>query len=229
MKRLLIGIPGFQNKDNMFGVTGNYMEYANSFGDVRIIMPHEERVQVDLLMLPGGMDLNPSSYGEVPGYQTGHQDVFKQHFFDKRLANYVGNTAIFGICLGFQQLNVFFGGKLVQNDNFHQNNSTRWAEAHDVVVRGDNKAVKFKVNSHHHQMVTMDNIAENLTPLVWAGEKLNSGVVEAFAHADLPIGGVQWHPEEFYDGFSDYLIRDLISRGEKLYPQEKAQEEPAIQ
>ena len=214
----VIGIPGFINSDKMFGVTGNYMEFANNFGDVRIIMPHEEHVEVDLLLLPGGMDLNPTSYKQIPGYQTGHIDVFKQFFFDNRLENYVGNTAIFGICLGFQQLNVHFGGTLTQNLLGHPTSNTRWTKAHEVFAADNSgKEYNFEVNSHHHQGIYQDDLAKDLVFL--AGHRHNAKdrnpLVESFCHTTLPIGGVQWHPEEFYDDFSRNLIHSLMAVNEE--------------
>lgn len=215
-KRKLIGIPGFLNSDKMFGVTGNYMQFANKYGDVRIIMPHEEFVEVDLLILPGGLDLNPTSYGQIPGYQNTNHDVFKEFFFKERLKNYVEfKTPIFGICLGFQMLNVHFGGTLTQHLLGHPQSKERWAEAHEIVIPSwkDNKKqpIKIKVNSHHHQAVTKTDISDQMNVVALSLYQEKEGViVEAFMHKELPIAGVQYHPEEFYDDLSDSLITEIM-------------------
>lgn len=229
-KKPLIGIPGFLNSDKMFGVTGNYMQFASKYGDVRIIMPHEEFVEVDLLILPGGLDLSPSMYNKIPGFQTTNHDVFKEFFFKNRLATYVEKgTPIFGICLGFQMLNVHFGGTLTQHMVFHPQSKNRWEEAHEVVltqnwIRGGkkNKKPTLKVNSHHHQGVCITtneageviktDLSEDFYVIAHYEENEKESVVEAFKHNTLPIAGVQFHPEEFYDGISDYLIKEIMKK-----------------
>lgn len=219
-KRKLIGIPGFLNSDKMFGVTGNYMEFAsriNGGSDVRIIMPHEEFVEVDLLLLPGGLDLSPTNYKRVPGYQNTNHDVFKEFFFRERLNNYVeAKTPIFGICLGFQMLNVHFGGTLTQHLISHEQSSGRWQTAHEVFVpmwkeKNKKETPKLKVNSHHHQAVTQPDLAEDLEIMAYATDREPEGIIiEAFMHKTLSIAGVQFHPEELHDPLSKQLIDAIM-------------------
>ena len=216
-KKPLIGIPGFQNSDKMFGVTGQYMQWANKFGDIRIIMPHEEFVKVDLLILPGGLDLSPSSYKAIPSYKTGNHDVFKEFFFKQRLKNYLdAKTPIFGICLGFQMLNVALGGTLTQHLTYHPTSSTCVGEtAHEVDIHGlrnkkGEKLKPIKVNSRHHQAVLDTDLAQGLEIVASFNDPFDGFVVEAFKHVDLPIAGTQWHPEDLHDELSEYLVRQLL-------------------
>lgn len=212
MKKV-IGIPGWKTGDNSYGVTSNYLEYISMFGNPRIIMPWEELVKIDLLFLPGGLDINPLSYGEVPGFKTSNQDVFKQHFFDQRLENYIiSGTPVFGVCLGFQQLNVHFGGKLTQDLPFHEQSSARWSKGHEVCFVGKASS-KFEVNSHHHQGIVLENndLSKELQALTISKDVPGVfTVVESFMHKTLKIAGTQWHPEEFYDEHASKLINELL-------------------
>lgn len=237
-KRKVILIPGYAGKDsNNFGVGNNYLEFFSKFGDVRILMPHDEFVEGDLLVLPGGLDISASSYGKNPGYKNTAGDQFKQHFYDKKLNLYVGKMPIFGICLGFQQLCAYFGSTITQNFLFHEQSSSRWATAHKVfsperVKFGELGSYKIEglkncleVNSHHHQGVIDAELSPQLKPIAYAElngydyvealEKHNKDcfIVEAMEHADLPIAGVQWHPEELYDPISMSMINKLLNNG----------------
>jgi gamma-glutamyl-gamma-aminobutyrate hydrolase PuuD len=224
MSRKIIGIPGYKSSNNdSFGAGPIHLEFLNRFGDPRIIMPWEEKVQVDLLYLPGGLDTAPSNYGRIPGFRTSNQDVFKEFFLRERLKNYVNDTPVFGICLGMQQIAVHFGSTLVQDLPFHAQSPTRGSEAHSVYANFNadevvKKGKGFKVNSHHHQGVTVRTISDQLIPLL-VSENEGDGlydttgpIVEAFRHRELPIYGVQWHPEEWHDGWSVDVITSLLNK-----------------
>jgi len=213
-----IGIIGHRSEDGkVFGAGSNYLELISRFGKPHIIFPGDELVHVDLLVLPGGLDIAPQSFGAVPTFKTGQSDVFKQFFFEKRLSLYVdANIPIFGICLGFQMLAVYFGSALEQHLWRHPQSSGRCMAAHPVTPLPDAiryAAQPFEVNSHHHQGVFLHGLSDELEPLAITKDNPDSEnmLVEAFRHRTKPIMAVQWHPEEWFDTFSCTMISDLLS------------------
>ncbi len=215
-----IGIVGWSLGENSFGVSKPYLEYFSRFGQVEILTPRKDMVEgLDLLVLPGGKDANPFSYDQVPGFNTGDADVFKEYFFKQNLPQYIeAKTPIFGICLGFQYLNIFFEGKLTQDLVTHPYYSNpRGEEVHEVVkITGKNnegqwlisKTNSFKVNSLHHQGVYLHQLGKGLVPtLICKKDEL----VEAFVHETLPISACQYHPEELWDTYSYKEIKRLLN------------------
>lgn len=202
VNKKIIGIPGW-NMENSFGCGQNHLEYISTFGNPRIIMPWEERVECDMLYLPGGQDLNPSVYGATPSFKTSHTNVQLQAFYDKKLKLYVeSNTPIFGVCLGFQMLCAYFGCSLEQNLKFHPQSPGRWEIGHEIKFNQTGKTAK--VNSHHHQAViynpdpSLTGFNEkNLTMLAFCKDTGDGTVVEAMHHKKYPIISVQWHPKFF--------------------------------
>ncbi len=200
-KRPVIGIPGWKLGENSFGCGVNHLDFISKFGNPRILFPQDDDVELDLLYLPGGPDVNPASYGQIPGFYTSNQDVFRQYFFDKNLPKYIEKgTPVFGVCLGFQMLNVFFGGSLTQEMRYHAQSRDRWGDGHDVYTVGMNrKDGKFMVNSHHHQAVLYSDLSNQFDMVLYADneEDKQNCIVEGFVHKTLPIAGVQYHPKFF--------------------------------
>ena len=81
MKKI-IGIVGWNTGDNSFGVTKPYIDWLSNFGIVRILSPQNGiDDSIDLLVLPGGLDITPQSMNQVPGFFTSNTDVMKQYYY----------------------------------------------------------------------------------------------------------------------------------------------------
>lgn len=215
-KNKIIGIPGWKSPDgDFFGAGINHLQFISKYGYARILMPWEKKVKIDLLYLPGGLDISPETYGEVPEFRTSNVDVMKDFFYRQRLVDYITKVPVFGVCLGMQTLGVYFGSKLQQDLLVHEQSDDRWETAH--YVWGLTSKSKFKVNSHHHQAILRSQLAKDLEPLYVTdcvgepGVDDNDVIVEAFRHKELPIVGVQWHPEELYDRFSQRVMERFIA------------------
>ena len=213
-----IGIIGYRSEDgSVFGAGSNYLELISRFGKPYIIFPGEELAKIDLLVLPGGLDIAPQSFGAMPTFKTGNQDVYKQFFYEKRLPLYIdAGIPIFGICLGFQMLAAYFGSTLEQHLWRHPQSPGRSMPGHTVEPLPEAICYAeqpFEVNSHHHQGVYLHQLSADLEPLALANADPYSDdmLVEAFRHRTKPVMAVQWHPEEWFDAFSCMMINDLLS------------------
>ena len=167
--------------------------------------PDELLHRLDGLIVSGGVDVDPASYGAKPhpetkGWST-ERDAFELALI--RRATEL-DMPVLGICRGMQILNVAFGGTLIQHlpETFghedHRRVPGNFDEAdHDVrLVRDSLAAVAagellHTTKSHHHQGV--DVLGEGLAV---TGTSAIDDLVEAI---ELPerrfVLGVQWHPE----------------------------------
>jgi len=211
---MTIGIPGWLVGPNSFGVTISYVEFARDYiggNDIRILMPDTPVwSDLDLLLLTGGADINPSRYGEMPGFYTDKPDIIKEYFDVHVLPRYIEQRVpIAGICRGCQTLAVHWGEKLIQN-MWHETNKSDnpYESVHGIKIIGDEKR-KVKVNSRHHQSIKFPS-SDSLVKVL-ATHSAYSRDVEAIRIQDYPAIGVQGHPEDCNDSTGvDYTLK-LIS------------------
>lgn len=203
------------------GVMVPYLNWAEQFGSPILIPPMEREdfaglcKALNLIILPGGSDVNPARYKKKPSYYTQKSDNYLEYFDEVLLpiAIEIG-VPIFGICRGHQTLNVHFGGMLTQNLPWHAYSTKSRVELVHIItpklrnLTPDDKKKSIQVNSMHHQGFFIDQLGQGLIPIYFSEDKN----VEAMRHNTLPICSVQWHPEEIWDGTSENFMKELLRR-----------------
>ena len=164
---------------------------------------------LDGIVMHGGADVWPGSYGEVPLQNAWMGDRIRD-LYDLALVEAFEQAGkpIFGVCRGLQLINVAFGGTLYQDIetqhegalrhrdpvtydlNFHEVDmvpGTRLAQLYPGVLRA-------RVNSIHHQGIK--RLAEGFEVEAWSSP---DRVPEAIRRKPRPgrgyIAATQWHPE----------------------------------
>ena len=222
-----IGIVGHFVGPTTFGITKPYMSFLSHFGEVSIISPWENDTRdIDLLVLPGGPDVDPLRYledGDEWNLATGQPCMIRERFDRILLPQYIARrTPILGICRGHQSLYVQMGGKLIQDMHHEYNGEDRMKLVHDIkfdnlgIFPGLARYVKdkigkkpYKTNSIHHQAADENNKPEIATIIARHAIDNTVEAVTYFPH--YPAHTFQWHPEEIWDDASYILINHLLS------------------
>ena len=219
-----IGIVGGIH-DKIFGIKLPYASFFEQYGVIEIIGSAIEVRNIDLLVLPGGLDILSIKYNHSPNYFNTRSEPFLEWFDTKVLSLYIeAQIPIIGICRGFHTLNTFFNGSLTQHLLDHETSSSydRTDLAHSIHIlkefeekNKDITLISDKVNSFHHQGVTLDDLSSSLIPVAIKSIKtktneIKSDEVEIFTNQDKTIWGLQYHPEEIYDENSDAIINYLL-------------------
>lgn len=158
---------------------------------------------MDGLLLTGGTDIDPARYGRP---NTGSVDVEPDRdALEADAWAVAGHRAlpVFGICRGFQAINVFAGGTLIQDVPGHAGPGwgTGPARMHPIRIERDgilatalaNEAET--VNTYHHQGVTAADLAPGLRATAWATSDAGDIVEALELPGDRFVVGVQCHPE----------------------------------
>ena len=175
----------------------NYVEAATRSGaEVCADYPPKVDTSYDGLILCGGSDVDPKYYNEEIDGSTGIDAERDEIEFALLKAYVEAGKPVFGICRGFQLINIFFGGTLYQDIeeadlhrqiNFVDSVHSITADQNSVIGRlfGQNVSI----NSSHHQ--ALKKLGNGIRATAFWENKY----VEAIEHTELPIIGVQWHPE----------------------------------
>lgn len=148
----------------------------------------------DAVLLPGGGDLAPATYGEP----TAHDEVYdvdvEQDAFDLAVARWAlgAGVPLLAVCRGTQVVNVALGGALEQHmDDPHRHRVDR-ITVHDHALGRLLGAGTVEVSCFHHQR--LGRLGSGLQVAATAAD----GTVEAVTAPDLAgwFLGVQWHPED---------------------------------
>ena len=179
---------------------------------------------LDGLVMQGGADVSPSSYGQQPLRPEWSGDAARDHYEMELVEGFLEQgKPIFGICRGAQLLNVFFGGSLYQDIPtlrpdacVHVDREAYDQLTHRVDFEPGSRLSRLYggevtgglVNSIHHQAV--DRLGSDL--LVEARSR-EDGIVEAIrSRGESFVAGVQWHPE-FHGANPDLLDPHPLLQG----------------
>jgi putative glutamine amidotransferase len=216
-----------------------YADAVQGAGGVAMLLPPDDEAvenpgelldRLDGLLLAGGRDIDPLTYGARPDPHTRdtspERDRFELSLVSAALDR---DMPVLGVCRGMQMLNVALGGTLLQHLEGellerHRHTAGVFAD-HDVTLEPGSVAARaagaerLAVRSHHHQAV--GELGEGLAV---TGRSAEDGLVEA---VELPgkrfALGVLWHPEEDEaSGVIGALVKAARERGELPLPQAPA-------
>ena len=195
MKKIaIIGTRGYKRNHN-------YYDAVEALGEETVEVGIGAQLDcikdVNGVIIPGGVDVNPALYH---AQNTDSVNIFDElDALDMEVIKIAVDRCIpiLGTCRGHQILNVFFGGSLIQNvenccihravglvDRVHEGRVEKNSFLYEIYG-----TEKIMTNSAHHQAI------KTLGKGLRAVEFADDGIIEAMCHESLPIYGVQWHPE----------------------------------
>lgn len=214
--RILIPTPIQDQERRRYALGKNYVRSLIACGAVPILLPtsldlaewRELYAGADGVLLSGGGDVDPRSFGEEKHAATGDVDAERDQV-EIALAQWAleDDRPLFAICRGVQVMNVALGGTLIQDipsqhdtrieHRGHAVGAAREQVLHEVCIEPGSRIAEVfgpgnvGVNSFHHQ--ALKAVGEGLI----VTSRAPDGIVESVERRDRRYYlGVQWHPEE---------------------------------
>ncbi|MDQ0511341.1 gamma-glutamyl-gamma-aminobutyrate hydrolase family protein [Ancylobacter amanitiformis] len=190
-------------------IPGTISSVDAAMAPVRMVV-EEVLAAVDAIFLPGSpSNVGPQHYGDAPHEPPLPADPYRDDISLPLIrAALERGVPLFGVCRGFQEMNVALGGTLFQKlyeqpGRFdHREDSSldingQYAPVHEVALEPGGLleslagAPTWRVNSLHGQGIA------RLAPGVTVEARAPDGTIEAFRVPDAPgfNMAIQWHPE----------------------------------
>lgn len=233
MKKIILVSAGIQHNPRgvrVLSVNGTYMDAIAAAGGIPVMLgstrlaPEYAEMAAGLI-ITGGESVHPARWGETfmqladmdptiaHNLKTGCNTVRDEMEFAAFEAFFQKKKPILGICRGHQLVNAATGGRNILN--FPRKHPAEHSEgiAHEIIAEPDSVlgrlyGERILVNSFHR------DCAASVGPRMRVTAKSPDGIIEAIEHEDLPVFGVQFHPERMR---GDNPLPALGADGTKLF------------
>ena len=184
--------------DNYDSFTYNLVQYLGELG-AEVVVRRNDAVSADEVRA-----LGPAGVLISPG--PGRPDEAGVSL--ELIAELGSGTPIFGVCLGHQSIAQHFGAAVVRAERLMHGRTS--PIHHDGAGVFANLPSPLTATRYHSLIVQRDTVPSELEITAWTDEDEVMGL----RHVELPIEGVQFHPESFLTEHGHALIKNwLVSLG----------------
>jgi anthranilate synthase/aminodeoxychorismate synthase-like glutamine amidotransferase len=121
------------------------------------------------------------------------------------IARLGGRVPIFGVCLGHQAIAQSFGGRIVRAERLMHGRTSQIEHDGKSIFAG--VASPFEATRYHSLIVERESVPSVFEISAWTAE----GEIMGLRHRELPIEGVQFHPESFLTEHGHKLLDNFLA------------------
>ncbi len=180
--------------DNYDSFTYNLVQYFGELGqDVRVLRNDQVSPEGIERMAPEYLVISP---GPCTPNEAGISVSAVNHL--------AGSIPILGVCLGHQSIGQSFGGRIVKAEKVMHGKTSMVYHSDDGIFEGvDNP---FKATRYHSLVIERNSIPDCLEITAWTDDQ----EIMAVRHRELPVDGVQFHPESIATHFGYDLLENFL-------------------
>ncbi|MCH8685388.1 anthranilate synthase component II [Pedomonas mirosovicensis] len=181
--------------DNYDSFTYNLVHYLGELGaETSVIRNDQASVDEVLALRPHGILLSP-------GPCTPNEAGICLALIEKA----AGAVPILGVCLGHQSIGQAFGGRVIRAPQvMHGKRSAVWHTGQGIFA---GLPKPFQATRYHSLIVERENLPECLEITA----ETEDGIIMGLQHRELPIHGVQFHPESIATEAGHQLLGNFLA------------------
>ncbi len=190
--------------DNYDSFTYNIAQYLGELGVELTVWRNDQFKLEDI------RELNPEAIVISPGPCTPNDAGLTLAVLDRYHKEY----PMFGVCLGHQSMGQYFGGKVIHAPKLMHGKTSPIHHQGDAMFAGISSP--FTATRYHSLIVERSTFPACLKITA----ETEDGLIMGLRHKELPIYGVQFHPESYSTDSGKQILRNFLStiRYSKLKP-----------
>jgi anthranilate synthase/aminodeoxychorismate synthase-like glutamine amidotransferase len=188
------GMPRVVIIDNYDSFTYNLMQYFGELG-AEVAVHRNDAIDVD-----GIAALSPTHLVISPGPKTPREAGISVD----AIRHFAGKVPVFGVCLGHQAIGAAFGAEVVRGAEPVHGKTSRIHHDGRTVFSGIEDPM---VATRYHSLVVAPDLAPGLELSAWC----DGDVVMGLRHRDMPVEGVQFHPESILTERGKSLLDNFLN------------------
>ena len=184
--------------DNYDSFTYNIVQYFGELGAQVAIYRNDEITieELDALFQQGQFERLCISPGPCSPNEAGMSIAAIKHF--------AGKLPILGVCLGHQAIGAAFGGNIVRaQTQMHGKTSLMTTDQQGVFA---DLPRQFTINRYHSLAIDRATLPACLQVTAWTDD----GEIMGVRHTNLPIEGVQFHPESILTEHGHAMLKNFL-------------------
>src|ERR1700732_4637336 len=184
--------------DNYDSFTYNLVQYLGELG-AQVEVRRNDQVTIAEVeaMQPEHIVISP---GPCTPQDAGISIDLVRHF--------AGKVPVLGVCLGHQAIGAAFGGEIVRAPQLMHGKTSE--VQHDGKTIFNGLPSPMTATRYHSLIVQEKGLPTNLEISAYATENGGSRVIMGLRHKQLPVEGVQFHPESVLTGEGKRLIANFL-------------------
>ncbi|WP_206504693.1 aminodeoxychorismate/anthranilate synthase component II [Streptomyces chrestomyceticus] len=184
--------------DNYDSFVFNLVQYLYQLGAECEVLRNDE---VELRHAQDGFDGVLLSPGPGAPEQAGVCVDMVRHCADT-------GVPVFGVCLGLQSMAVAYGGVVGRAPELLHGKTSLVSHAGAGVFQG--LPTPFTATRYHSLAVQPGTVPDEMVVTAWTGDDAETGVAMGLRHRELPVEGVQFHPESVLTEWGHRMLANWL-------------------
>jgi para-aminobenzoate synthetase component 2 len=183
--------------DNKDSFTYNLVDYIKNISQQPVKVIDVDQVDIATLQY-----LKPEAIIISPGPGKPSDYPILTHV----ITTFATTTPILGVCLGFQLIVEYYGGRIIKSDKPIHGHVTTLTHTNSGIFKGLKQ--NFQVMRYHSLIAHTASIPSELNIVAYNEDQ----IIMAVEHAGLPIYGVQYHPESILSEYGHKQLQLFLAK-----------------